>query len=146
MKKLLLAAFFAFSLLISSSQLSLIQAQEEEGTSEGFVAPEGPTQETFDAFNPLKEFKDDSITVEQDLSTPGGILSRVLVFAFPIAGLILFVMLIWAGFEMLSGAATKKSLDAGRQRATAAIIGFGLLFVSYWIVKIIEVVFGIKVF
>ncbi len=112
--------------------------------NDGFTAPEGPTQATFDGLNPLKT--EGTEGVSDKLSTPGGIINQILVFAFPIAGLILFVMLLWAGFEMLSGAATKKSLDAGRQRATAAIIGFGLLFVSYWVVKIIEVVFGIKIF
>jgi hypothetical protein len=79
------------------------------------------------------------------LLTPGGIISRILDFAFPIAGLILFVMIVWGGFEMLMGAADKKSVDAGRQRITAAIIGFFLLFVSFWIIRVVETVLGIKI-
>ncbi|NCN24376.1 MAG: hypothetical protein GW945_02745 [Candidatus Pacebacteria bacterium] len=54
-------------------------------------------------------------------------------------------MLSWAGFEMLAGASSEKSLDAGKQRATAAIVGFLLLFVSYWIMQIVEVIFGITI-
>ena len=42
-------------------------------------------------------------------------------------------------------AAGKKSIDAGKQRATAAVVGFMLLFASYWIAQIIEIVFGIKI-
>ena len=54
-------------------------------------------------------------------------------------------MLVWAGFEMVAGATEKKSLDAGKQRATAAVIGFGLLFVSYFFAQLLEVVFGLKI-
>lgn len=103
---------------------------------------EGVTNDLLQQANPL------NITgsaQEQPLSTPGGIISRVLLFAFPIAGLILFVMILWGGFEMLLGASDKKSLDAGRQRITAAVIGFLLLFVSFWIIRVVETVFGIKV-
>jgi hypothetical protein len=79
------------------------------------------------------------------LSTPGGFISRVLVYAIPASAMILFVMLLWGGFEILAGAATAKSKDAGRQRITAALIGFLLLFVSYWLAQILQIVFGIKI-
>lgn len=103
----------------------------------------GLTSETLDALNPLTQF---STGVDEDLNTPGGILTRVLRFAFPLGGLILFIMLIWAGFEILSGASSgSKSIDAGKQRATAAIIGFILLFISYFIAQLLEVVFGIQI-
>lgn len=96
-----------------------------------------------DQINPLKI---GNSPIAEDLSTPGGILSQVLTFAFPIAGLILFIMIVWGGFEILSQSATKKSTEAGRQRITSAIIGFGLLFASFWIIQIIEQVFGITIF
>jgi hypothetical protein len=120
------------------------EGENDTDTQNQNQTPSGPlTNEDFDLFNPLKQFGD-ADTSEQ-LSTPGGIVSRVLVFAFPIAGMILFVMLVWSGFEILAGSASKKSLDAGKQRATAAIIGFVLLFASYWIAQILEVVFGINI-
>ncbi len=111
-----------------------------------------PTNETFDMVNPLKIGGGTDLASDQpsqfagQLSSPGGIVSRVLTYAFPLAGLILFAMLTWGGFEMIMGAASKKSLDAGKQRATAAVVGFLILFVSYWIWQILEVVFGIVVF
>ncbi|MBU0978692.1 MAG: pilin [Patescibacteria group bacterium] len=114
---------------------------------------DAPSSETFDSLNPLWIGGGDSIQdatgatspYASDLSTPGGIISRLLDFIFPIAGLILFVMLVWGGFEMLIGAPTKKSIEAGKNRITAAIIGFLLLFASYWLMQIVEVVFGIVV-
>lgn len=101
------------------------------------------TKDTLDSLNPLVQFGDP--TVNESFTTPGGIISRALVFAFPIAGLILFVMLVWAGFEILGGATEKKSVEAGKQRATAAVIGFVLLFASYWLIQILEVMFGVTI-
>ncbi|MDA1079986.1 MAG: hypothetical protein O2840_04850 [bacterium] len=103
---------------------------------------QGPTLETFNALNPL--ITEGSAQAKR-LSTPGGIVTRFLQFAFPIAGLILFAMLSWAGFEILAGASNQKSLDAGKQRATAAFVGFLLLFASYWLMQIVEVIFGISI-
>ncbi len=78
-------------------------------------------------------------------SRPGGILSALLPWLFTFAGLILFIMLLWGGFEMLSGAATPKSQEAGKQRITAALTGFALLFMSYWFAQIIEYIFGLNI-
>jgi len=103
------------------------------------------TKEVIDKLNPLIQ-ENSSPALAEELSTPGGIVSRFLgVFAFPIAGLILFVMLIWGGVEMMAGSATSKSVDAGKQRVTTALLGFLLLFASFWIARILEMMFGIKI-
>lgn len=100
---------------------------------------EGPTESEFQTLNPLN-----SGSLAGELDTPGEIVSRVLLFAFPLAGLILFFMLVWGGFEMIKDA-TSKGMEAGRQRVTAAIVGFLLLFTSYWIIQIVEYVFGVVI-
>jgi len=110
----------------------------------------GPSSKTFDALNPLKiggnqdMTKTEASAYAQELSTPGGIISRLIKFLFPLAGLVLFVMLVWGGLEIMLGAVSKK-VDAGKQRVTAAIVGFLLLFSSYWIWQILQVVFGVKI-
>lgn len=76
--------------------------------------------------------------------TPGGFLTLLIPYLFTFAGLILFVMILWGGFEMLMGAADSKAQEAGKQRITAAVIGFMLLFVSYWIAQIIQYIFGVN--
>lgn len=121
-------------------------------TPRAFSPYEAPSNEFFNMLNPLQHaggdniFEDEASEYADTLSTPGGIISRLLSFAFPLAGLILFVMLVWGGFEILIQAPSKKAIDAGRQRVTAAIIGFMLLFASYWIWQIVEVIFGIVIF
>lgn len=97
-----------------------------------------------DSFNPLLIEKSPADVVAQ-LSSPAGIISRLLTFLFPLAGLAVFVLLIVAGFEIMGAAATKKSIDTGKQRATAAVVGFILLFVSYWLIKILEMIFNLKI-
>lgn len=103
---------------------------------------DGVTDKTFDLLNPLII---ENSAQAKTLSTPGGIISRVLEFAFPIAGLILFIMLVIGGFGMVAGATDKKAIDAGRQRITSAIVGFILLFASFWIIRLIEMIFGLKI-
>lgn len=106
------------------------------------------TNADFDALNPLKRAAKQPGTgdISNTLTTPGAIISRLLEFSFPLAGLILFVMLFWGGFEITYGASTSKSMEAGKNRITAALIGFFLLFSSYWIIQILEEILGITVF
>lgn len=136
-------------LLVGLGQVSAAKAAVDQdggfgGTKAGCGEPGEPiTQECLDSLNPLVQ----ESTLAEELSTPGGIITRFMRdYAFPLAGLILFVMLVWGGFEMMSGAASKKSIDAGKQRVVAALLGFLLLFVSYWLIQIIEVVFGVRIF
>lgn len=97
--------------------------------------------QTLASLNPLS-----SSTDAERLSTPGGIISKALgSFVFPIAGIILFVVLLLGGFQMLTGATNSKSLDEGKQRITAAIMGFLLLFAAYWIAQLLELIFGIRI-
>src|SRR5690606_34186160 len=76
--------------------------------------------------------------------TPGGIISSAWPYLFAIAGLILFGMLLWGSMEVMFGAATPKSAEAGKTRITQAIIGFVLLFMVFWIGQIIQQIFGLN--
>lgn len=104
----------------------------------------GPSNQFFDMLNPLKQQGDPALT--PFISTPGGIVSRVLQFLFPLAALILFVMIIWGGFEILvKSVQGTKAVEAGKNRITAAVVGFLLLFATYWMAQIIETIFGIVI-
>lgn len=105
------------------------------------VITEGLTNDTFDALNPLKLF---GSATSSNLSTPGGIISRLLNFLFPLAGLVLFLLISWGGFEILLSSASQKGIEAGKNRITAAVIGFILLISTYWMAQIVEIVFHIK--
>ena len=103
---------------------------------------DGPTAGDFAALNPLVIFNSPFVA---QFSSPAGIINRALLFIFPLAGLILFVMLLWGGFEMITGATNSKSMEAGKQRITAALMGFFLLFCSFWIIQIVEYIFNLAI-
>jgi hypothetical protein len=100
------------------------------------------TEAVLNSFDPLRV---GGSRRAEELSTPGGVISRVLEFAFPLAGMILFVMIVVGGLQILTGAAGQKSLEEGRKKVTTAIVGFLLLFASYWVAQILERIFSIKI-
>lgn len=81
----------------------------------------------------------------QNLTGVGGLVSLILNIAFVAAGVILLVFFIIAGISLISGAGQSdpEKLEKGKQAATSALIGFVVVFVAYWIVKLIEQITGI---
>ncbi|MDR0463250.1 MAG: pilin [Pseudomonadales bacterium] len=67
-------------------------------------------------------------------------------FVFPIAGIILFAMILWGGFDIVLGSARGETnrIDQGKKRVTSAIIGFLILFAAFWIIQAVEQVFGLR--
>jgi hypothetical protein len=100
------------------------------------------TSDVLDSFDPLKVAGSPHAAT---LSTPGGIISRLLEFVFPLAGFALFIMIVAGGLQILAGATNAKGLEEGKKRVTMAIVGFLILFASYWIAQILEVIFGINI-
>jgi hypothetical protein len=107
----------------------------------------------FRNFDPLKVGGGQDITAgsiaSEKLTTfqrPAGIISEALKYLFPAAGLILFVIIVLGGFEILAGSASSKSKDSGKQRISAGIAGFILLFASYWIIQLVEIIFRVNIF
>ena len=76
----------------------------------------------------------------------GGIISLILPYLFVIAGLLLLFYLIYGGFHMMTAANDEKGLVEAKGKITNALVGFLLLFVSYWIVQIMEYILGIQIF
>lgn len=75
----------------------------------------------------------------------GGIVSIILPYLYVIAGLMLLFYLIAGGFQMMTAANDEKGLIEAKGKITNALIGFILLFVSYWLVKILGFVLGISI-
>jgi hypothetical protein len=73
------------------------------------------------------------------------ILNEVLKYVFIIAGLLLLFYLIAGGFQLMTSPHEEKSVASARAKITNALIGFLLLFVSYWIVQIIQTILGFSV-
>lgn len=61
-------------------------------------------------------------------------------FVFPVAGILLFVMIVLSGFDLLFSGGDPKKLTNGKNRLTYAIVGFVLLGASFLITRLIAYV------
>lgn len=65
---------------------------------------------------------------------------------FAISGIALFIYLVWGGFDYLTSLGEPKKAESGKNRITAAVVGFILLFSAFWILQLVDFVFGFKIF
>ncbi len=77
----------------------------------------------------------------------GSLISTLLPNVYMIAGIILFILLIFGGFTFIVSAGQQKpeGVQKGQNAIMAALIGFLLIFASWWIMQIIEMITGIKI-
>ena len=79
-------------------------------------------------------------------ATIGDVFSKLLPYVFVLAGLLLFGLLIMAGFGFLTSAGDPKKVESAKGKLTNAVIGFVIIFVAYWLMQILEVIFNLKIF
>ena len=73
----------------------------------------------------------------------GDLVNKMMEFLIPIAGILLFFIIIWGGYDILLSRGEPEKLDAGKQKITAGVIGMVLLVMSYLIAKTIGFIFGV---
>ncbi len=101
------------------------------------------SQTSLDEINPLTQSK---VLSEANTRTPGALVSRLVRnIVFPIAGLLLFLMITWSGFQIVQGGmmGDDNAVSSGKGRLTATIVGFLLLFGSYWLWSLVEAALGL---
>ena len=82
-----------------------------------------------------------------NLTDVGKLVSIIVSNAIIIAGIIMLFMIVLAGISMIGGAQSgnPQKVAQGKQTATIALIGFIIIFISYWIIRIVEVITGLKI-
>lgn len=78
-----------------------------------------------------------------------GTLVSVLLFnAYVLAGIIFFLLILFGGFGIIMGSSggNPEQTAKGGKAVAAALGGFLIIFLSYWIIRIIEVITGIDIF
>lgn len=81
-------------------------------------------------------------------ATPGEIINRALsTVVFPIAGIGMLILILMGGFQIITASMSGKQnyLDVGKRQVTAAIIGFVLLFLVYWIWRALTLATGLSI-
>lgn len=75
-------------------------------------------------------------------TNPTVLVNTIISTLYVAGGIIFFFMIIYSGFKFIS--AGTKGKDEAKTIITTAVGGLVIMFVAYWIVKIIEVVTGTK--
>jgi len=91
------------------------------------------------------------VEIQKEFSPPyqniGSFFSTLLPNVYALAGIVLFLFLIFGGFTYIvnAGQQNPEGVQKGKKAITAALIGFLLVFTSWWIIQIIEIITGIKI-
>ena len=72
--------------------------------------------------------------------------SLILSYIFSFAGLALLTYLIWGGLQMMMSRGDPKAMQMAQAKITTALMGFLIIFVSYFTVKLIGQIFGLSIF
>lgn len=76
--------------------------------------------------------------------TLGELIGNSVTAAIVGAGVVLLFFIIIGGFRMISSAGNNNPQEAakGRQAVTAAVAGFVVVFIAFWIIQLIETITG----
>lgn len=78
-------------------------------------------------------------------STLGEIVSQLLNYAVVLAGIALFGFLIMGGFDLLTSAGNPEGIKRGTNKIIYGLTGFIIVMASYFILQVVELVFGITI-
>lgn len=83
----------------------------------------------------------------KDQGTLGDIISQIFkTYIFYAAGILLLVYLVMGGFQLMFSKGDPKATEGAKGKITNALIGFVIVFIAFWLVRIIGQVFDIDQF
>ena len=80
----------------------------------------------------------------KELDSIGAIITMLTKVLYPLAGVILFFILVWGGFSMLTSRGDPEKVKGAKAKITSGLIGFVLLILSYFMVKVLAFVYGLN--
>lgn len=76
----------------------------------------------------------------------GDIVSAIIPYVFAASGLIILVYFVIGGLEFLTSGGDPKKTESAKGKLTGAIVGFVIIFISFWLVQVIGRVLDIEIF
>ncbi len=74
----------------------------------------------------------------------GDLINKVVnVFLIPLAGIILFIVLLWGGIGFILSRGNPEKVKSARAKITTGLIGFLLLILAFFIVRLVSFIFGL---
>lgn len=80
-----------------------------------------------------------------EYSGASALINNILPNVYIAGGLVIFFMIVLGGFTIIANAGNPDKIKDGSKTITSAIIGLLVLFASYWIIQIIQVVTGASI-
>ncbi|QQG44521.1 MAG: hypothetical protein HYW86_01230 [Candidatus Roizmanbacteria bacterium] len=77
------------------------------------------------------------------INTIGDVVNRISQFLIPLAAVILFIVLVYGGYQFLLSQGNPEKVKSARAILTAGVIGFILLIISFTLVKLISFILGL---
>lgn len=87
----------------------------------------------------------DGSAVSTQYSSLNVFFNNILPNVYVAAGLIIFFMILWGGFTIVTGGGDSHKIQEGQKVITSAIIGLVVVFASFWIIQLIQVITGIQI-
>lgn len=91
------------------------------------------------------EFNIPSSPVDSKFPEIAHVFTGLWAYIIPLAGIIMLVMIIFGGFEMMVSGGNPDKVASGRSRVVMGIVGFLVVFLSWFIIRAVELVFGIRI-
>ena len=85
-----------------------------------------------------------SIGSSNQYETLGDVLSDNILYVYALAGFLLLVYLVISGFKYMTAKGDPKALQSAKSSLATALIGFIIVFVSFWIVQLLATVLGLQ--
>ena len=73
------------------------------------------------------------------------VFENVVGYALGMAGIVLFILLLVAGFKYITSGGDPKATEGAKKTLTSAVIGLVVILISYLILVLIEVITGVEV-
>lgn len=72
------------------------------------------------------------------------IISEFVPYIFTAAGFLLLIYLIYGGLQLMTSRGDPKAVGEAKGKITNALVGFLIVFISYWVVRGIGIIFGLQ--
>lgn len=96
-------------------------------------------------FNIGEKLKFQDSNAESTYTSFGDLITNILPNIFIAAGIIVLFLIVGGGLIMIFNSGNKDAQANGQKIITGAIIGLVVLFASYWIVQIIQILTGVPI-
>jgi hypothetical protein len=75
----------------------------------------------------------------------GDVISSLLNYLLPLAGILMFAMIIYGGLTLMLSGGNPEGVKEGTRKIVLGVVGFIVVFAAFWIIKIVEAIFGIQI-